>query len=92
MSEDLIRHFIRICTVWSSEKEVRYCSGIINCDPSIYIMDFPDLTISIFIDTSTGLQRVKIYSRRNRTNFETRAILHIIYSFTISLGALLERI
>ena len=53
---------------------------------SINIMEFPDLTISIMILRTRPLvfKGLKIYSHMNRTYFETRAILHIIHSFTIS--------
>ena len=45
----------------SSEKEIQYHSEIIACDPSIYIKEHPDLTISNYKGNSIGLQRVKGY-------------------------------
>ena len=41
----------------SSEKEIKYFF----CDPSIYIKEHPDLTISSLKENSNGLQRVKGY-------------------------------
>ena len=43
----------------SSEKEIQYVSEIITCDPSIYTIDHPDLTVSIFMENFIGLKRVK---------------------------------
>ena len=45
-------HFIGVCTVCydknqSLEKEILYFFEIITCDPSIYTMDQPDLTVQI---------------------------------------------
>ena len=46
----------------SSEKEIQYCFEIRTCDPSIYTMDYPDITVSSFRGKSTGTQRVKYKS------------------------------
>ena len=42
----------------SSEKEIKHYLEIITCDPSLYLMDNPDLILSIFMESSIGLQRV----------------------------------
>ena len=44
----------------TSEKEIHYLLEIITCDPSIYTMDHPCLTVSNFIGNSNGPKRVKI--------------------------------
>ena len=41
----------------SFEKEIQYFIKIITCDPSIYTMDHPDLTVSNFMENSIGLQK-----------------------------------
>ena len=43
----------------SSEEEIQYVSETIICDPSIYTIDHPDLTVSIFMENSIGLKRVQ---------------------------------
>ena len=43
----------------SSEKEIKYF--LRTCDPSIYTMDRPDLTVPNFVGNSIGTQRVDIY-------------------------------
>ena len=45
----------------SSEKEIQYYLEIITCDPSIYLVDHPDLIVSSLIEISIGLKRVKYY-------------------------------
>ena len=42
----------------SSEKEYNIFFEIIICDPSIYTIDHPDLTVSTFIGNSIGTQKV----------------------------------
>ena len=42
---------------WSSEKEIQYFLKIKTCDPSIYTIDYPDLTAN-FIRKSIGIKRV----------------------------------
>ena len=44
----------------SSEEEIQYYLEIKTCDPSIYTIDHPDLTVSKFMENSIRLQRVKI--------------------------------
>ena len=44
------KHFSR----WCVSKVLQY----ITCDPSIYTMDNPDITVSSFIRNSIGIQRV----------------------------------
>ena len=39
----------------SSEKEVQYSLEIITCDPSIYTLDHPDLTVLNFMGNFIGL-------------------------------------
>ena len=48
----------------SSEKEVQYFLKIITCDPSIYTMDHPDLTVSNFMEYSFGQKMVKTINLR----------------------------
>ena len=43
----------------SSEKEIQYFLEIISSDPSIYLMDTLNLTVSNFMEKSTDLKRVK---------------------------------
>ena len=43
----------------SSEKEMQYLLEIITCDPSIYTMGHPDLTVSNFLEYSIGPKRVR---------------------------------
>ena len=45
----------------SSEKATHFFLKFIICDPSIYIMDHPDLTVCSFMENSIGLKRVKFY-------------------------------
>ena len=45
----------------SAEKEIRctiFFGEIITCDPSVYVMDHPVLTLSNFMGNSIGLKRV----------------------------------
>ena len=42
----------------SSEKKIQYFFEIITCDPSLYIIDHPDLTVSNFMGNSIGIKRV----------------------------------
>ena len=42
----------------SSEKEV-YLYKIITCDPLVYTMDHPDLTVSNFMENFIGLKKFK---------------------------------
>ena len=42
----------------SSKKEIQYCLEIVSCDPSIYIMGNPDLTVSNFVENSIRIKRV----------------------------------
>ena len=45
----------------SPKKEIYivFWGEIITCDPSIHVMDHPDLTVSSFMENSIGRQRVK---------------------------------
>ena len=43
----------------SSEKEIQYFLEIISCDPSIYKLDHPDLTLSNFMGNSIGIHYTK---------------------------------
>ena len=59
-------HFIRVCTVCLDKIDLQRKKyhilgggGIITCDPLIYTMDHPNLTLSSFIEYSFGLKRVK---------------------------------
>ena len=42
----------------SSENEMQYYLEIITCDPSIYTMDCPDITVSNFMGNPIGTERV----------------------------------
>ena len=44
----------------SSEKAILFCLEIITCDPLIYTMDNPDLTVSNFMEHSIGPKRVNL--------------------------------
>ena len=46
------------CQNRSSEKEIQYFLEILTCDPSIYIMHHPDLTVSNFMGNSVGIKMV----------------------------------
>ena len=46
-------------------KKYKLFLEIITCDPSIYTMDHPDLTVSIFIGNSIGTQTVKNIKKTN---------------------------
>ena len=37
---------------------MQYFLEMINCDPSIYTMDYPDLTVSNFMENSIRTQQV----------------------------------
>ena len=53
-------HCLRIQNRYSeTPRGIQYILEIITCDPSIYTMDHPDLTVSNFMGNSIGLKRVK---------------------------------
>ena len=43
----------------SLENKIEFFLEIITCDPSIYIMDRPELTVSNVMEQSIGLKKVK---------------------------------
>ena len=57
----IMQHFIRVCTVFrqnhTSEKEIQYLLAIITCDPSIYTIDNPDITVPHFMRNSIGTKK-----------------------------------
>ena len=44
----------------SSEKEIQYLFENISCDPSIYTMEHPDLTVSNLMGNSFGTKMVNL--------------------------------
>ena len=63
-SEDLIRHhFISVCTgckdkIDLQRKKCNIFFEMITCNPSIYTIDHPDITVSNFMENSIGHKRV----------------------------------
>ena len=58
-----MQQFIRVCTVCKDEflQTKKYIFwGIITCDPSIYTMDHPGLTVSNFMEKSIGIKWVNL--------------------------------
>ena len=58
----IMRHFIRVCTVYQDKielqrKKFNILGGIITCDPLIYIMDHHDFILCSFMENFTGLKR-----------------------------------
>ena len=45
----------------SSKKEIHNLEEIKTCDPSLYGMDPPDVTVPKFMEISIGPKRVKVY-------------------------------
>ena len=45
----------------SSVKEIQCFLEIITCDPSIYIMDYPDLNVSNFMENFIGPKWVNVH-------------------------------
>ena len=65
MNCHIMQHFIGVYTVCKDkidlQRVLKKYNGleIITCDPSIYTMDYPNLTTSNFMGNSIGTQRVK---------------------------------
>ena len=71
MKRRIMQHFIRVFTYLSllgkmdlQKKKYNFLEIII-CDPSIYTIDHPDLTISNFMRNFIGTQKVNLFEPRH---------------------------
>ena len=52
-------HFIRVCLFFAKDKiKIQIKNIIITCEPSIYTMEHPDLTVCSCMENSIGLKRL----------------------------------
>ena len=63
-SREMLRDgtFHQVCTVLfrQNQTQIQYLSATITCDPSIYIMDHPGLTVPNFMGNTIGLKWAKL--------------------------------
>ena len=76
----------------SSEKEILYFLEIITCDPSIYIMDYPHLTVSNIMENSIDPKRVNegLDIDNKFIAFNVASTLGVITSIRLRLKIMLE--